>query len=89
MIFIGVKRLLAKKPTRSTPNLGQVQNLKIIGYIFTEHTFGCRVELSEEQLEQYDQNENFNSFRKRQFGTPGSSVKKIINKNNFSEVTGG
>ena len=53
--------------------LGQVQKLKIIGYFFTEHTFGCRIELTEQQLKLYNQDEDYHIFQKRQFGKPTNS----------------
>ena len=55
--------------------LGQVQDLKVIGYYFSEHTFGARIELSEKQLKLYDQDESYSSWEKRQFARPGQVPK--------------
>ena len=62
-------------------NLGHVQKLKIIGYFFTEHTVGCRIELSDEQQKLYDQEEDFHSLKKRQFGSTTKSPTKKENSN--------
>ena len=66
--------------------LGQVQDLKVIGYYFSEHTFGARIELSEKQLKLYDQDESYSSWEKRQFARPGQ-VPKSSGQNINDDLT--
>ena len=64
-------------------HLGHVQKLKIVGYFFTEHTVGCRIELSDEQQKLYDQEEDFHSLKKRQFGNPNTTKTPTKKENNL------
>lgn len=78
----GAKEFATNKKVQA--NLGKVQNLKIIGFFFTKETFGCRVELTDEQLEIYDQDEQIKRPQKRQYGTVSSKAKHP-NKDEFKE----
>ena len=63
-------------------HLGQVQRLKIIGFFFTKETMGARIELTEEQLKNYDQDEKLSSQSQRQYGKPPKSQE---NRDDFKE----
>ena len=36
-------------------SLGKCQKLKVFGFVFSKETFGARVQLSDEQLDLFDQ----------------------------------
>lgn len=55
-------------------SLGKVQRLHIIGFYFTKETVGCRVRLTPDQLEIYDQPED--KIEKRIYGKPAKNNQK-------------
>lgn len=67
-------------------SLGIVHRLKIIGFFFTKETIGCRVQLDENQLQIYDQDENLKKLPPRNYAKSNEKSNQMKSKDDFKET---